>query len=72
LHEENIIPTMAEVEPFIREAVAVGMKAQEQGIAKIKLSKQELREKAESMIKEARRAVDILQREQIIPEAPEK
>jgi malate dehydrogenase (oxaloacetate-decarboxylating) len=72
LHEENIIPTMAEVEPFIREAVAVGMKAQEQGIAKIKLSKQELRKKAESMIKEARRAVDILQREQIIPEAPEK
>ena len=72
LHEENIIPTMAEVEPFIREAVAVGLKAQEQGVATMKVSREELRKKAETMIKEARRAVEVLQRENIIPEAPEE
>ena len=71
LHEENIIPTMEEVEPFIREAVAVGMKAQEQGVATIKVSAEELRRNAETMIREARRTVEVLQREGIIPEAPD-
>ena len=72
LSEENIMPTMAEVKPFIREAVAVGLKAQEQGVATLKVSREELRQKAETMIKGARQMVDVLQREGIIPEAPEE
>ena len=41
---------MDEPEAFIREAVAVGMKAQEQGVARLKLSADELRAKAEAII----------------------
>ncbi|MBI2859597.1 MAG: NADP-dependent malic enzyme, partial [Chloroflexi bacterium] len=42
IKEDNIAPTMDEWEVFIREAVAVGKKAQEQGVARIKASRQEL------------------------------
>ena len=54
LNEEYLIPTMDDWEVYPREAVAVALKAIEQGIAKIKASKQELMEKAEKMIKRAR------------------
>ncbi|MCK4256279.1 NADP-dependent malic enzyme, partial [candidate division WOR-3 bacterium] len=39
LHEEYIIPSMGEWEVFPREAVAVGLKAIEQGVARIKLGR---------------------------------
>ena len=42
ISEDSIIPTMGEWEVFIREAVAVGMKAIEQGVAREKLSREEL------------------------------
>ena len=51
---EYIIPTMSETEAFISEAVVVGSKAMEQGVARLKLSRQELHEKAEFMIKRSR------------------
>ena len=51
LNEEYIIPTMGETEMFIQEAVAVGLKAIEQGVARIKRSREELRELAASSIK---------------------
>ena len=51
--EDNIIAKMDEPEAFVREAVAVGMKAQEQGVARLKLSADELREKAEAIISSA-------------------
>lgn len=54
LHEEYIIPSMAEWEVFPREAVAVGLKAIEQGVARIKLSGKELMKMAEVKIKKAR------------------
>ena len=54
LHEDYLIPTMDEWEVFPREAVAVGLKAIEQGVARLKLSKDELFETAEKTIKEAR------------------
>jgi len=38
---------------YIREAVAVGMKAIQQGVARMRKSPQELRESASSMIKNA-------------------
>lgn len=53
LSEEYIIPTMGEREMFIQEAVAVGSKAIEQGVARIKRSKEELRELASSAIKKS-------------------
>ncbi|MDP3063309.1 MAG: NAD-dependent malic enzyme, partial [Chloroflexota bacterium] len=66
LDDEHIMPTMEAVEPFVREAVAVGMKAQEQGIARMKVSEAALRKQATTMITEARKVVDVLMREDLI------
>ncbi len=54
LTTEYIVPTMDEWEVFPREAVAVGLKAIEQGIARHKASRQELFETAEEIIKRSR------------------
>ncbi len=54
LTEEYIIPSMSEYEVFPREAVAVALKAQEQGVARLKLSRQELYDRADFMIKRSR------------------
>ncbi len=54
ISEDYIIPTMGEWEVFPREAVAVAMKAQQQGVARLKMSRQELFDKAEYMIKRSR------------------
>ncbi len=71
INEDYIAPTMAESEPFIREAVAVAMKAQEQGVARIKASREELTKQAEKMIKESRETVSLLMKAGMIPPAPE-
>ena len=70
IDEDNIASTMAEWEVFVREAVAVGMKAQEQGVARIKLSRKELTKQAEKMIKNARETTALLMREGYIPPVP--
>ena len=54
LTTEYIVPTMDEWDVFPREAVAVGLKAIEQGIARHKASRQELFETAERIIKRSR------------------
>ena len=54
INEEYISPTMDEWEVFPREAVAVGLKAQELGIAGIKLTRTQLEEQATSIIKRSR------------------
>jgi len=54
LREDYIVPTMDDWEVFPREATAVGMKAIEQGIALKKMSRNELYETAESIIRRAR------------------
>ncbi|MBW2277553.1 MAG: NADP-dependent malic enzyme [Deltaproteobacteria bacterium] len=54
LREDYLIPTMDEWEVYPREAVAVGQKAIEQGVAQLKLTPEAALEKAESMIKRAR------------------
>jgi len=51
LSEEYIIPNMGEVEMYIREAVAVGMKAMEQGVARINKTEEELKRSVSSTIK---------------------
>ena len=71
INEDYIIPTMEEMEVFIREAVVVGMKAIEQGVAREKLSREELTERAEKMIKGAREATTLLMKAGLIPPVPE-
>ncbi len=70
LSEEYIVPTMAEWEVFVREAVAVGMKAQEQGVARVKISREDLAKQADKMIREARQTVDTLMKTGLIPPPP--
>jgi malate dehydrogenase (oxaloacetate-decarboxylating) len=70
ISEDNIAPTMAEWEVYIREAVAVAMKAQEQGVARIRASREELTKRAEAMIKSARETTALLMKEGYIPPVP--
>ncbi len=66
LTEEYIVPTMDSWEVFPREAVAVGMKAIEQGIARVKTSRDELYEHAMAIIKKARDTTGLLMKEGFI------
>ncbi len=66
LREDYIIPTMDEWEVFPREAVAVGMKAIEQGVARRQISREELYREAEEKIKRAREEVQFLMKEGFI------
>jgi malate dehydrogenase (oxaloacetate-decarboxylating) len=70
ISEDSIAPTMMEWEVFIREAVAVGMKAQEQGVARLKVTREELTRHAEKIIKEARDMTHMLMKEGFIPPPP--
>jgi malate dehydrogenase (oxaloacetate-decarboxylating) len=71
LSDEHIVPTIGEWKVFAREAVAVGMKAQEQGVSRIKLSADELYIQAEAMIKNSREIVSTLRKEGLIALPPE-
>ena len=68
IHEEYIIPKMSEIEPFPREAVAVAMKAQQQGVARLKLSRQELFERADTIIRRSRAVTDKMMKDGFIPD----
>jgi len=69
INDDNIIATMDEPEAFVREAVAVAMKAQEQGVAKLKLSAEELRKKAETKISHSQAQARALVKGGFIPSA---
>jgi len=66
IHEEYIIPNMDEWEVFPREAVAVGTKGIEQGVARIQASADERFKLAENIIRKAREEVQTLMREKFI------
>jgi len=66
MSEEYLIPTMDEWEVFPREAAAVGIKAIEQGVAREKLSGDELYKKATRIIKRAREETALLMKEGLI------
>ncbi len=70
IHEEYLIPTMDEWDIFPREAVAVGQKAIEQGVARIELKPDQAFDMAAKIIKSAREEVHLLMKEGFIPEAP--
>ena len=71
LNEEYIVPTMMETDVFINEAVAVGLKAIEQGIARRILTADELRAEAEAKILHAQAETKSLMQAGIIAPAPE-
>ncbi len=71
IDEENIAPNMDEWEVFPREAVATAMKAQEQGIARLSKTREQLYEEASVIIRQAREATQCLMREGFIAPAPE-
>lgn len=72
LREDYILPTMDEWEVFPRQAVATALKAIEQGVARIKLSKEELFQKASETIRRARMETQVLMDKGIIPAYTEK
>jgi Malic enzyme len=67
LREDYLIPTMNEREVFPRVATAVGMKAIEQGLARIKMTREELYEKSSKIIKRAMDETKTLMDKGIIP-----
>jgi malate dehydrogenase (oxaloacetate-decarboxylating) len=66
INEDYIVPNMDEWEVFPREAVAVGSKGIEQGVARIKNSAKERFNQAEAIIKKAREEVQVLMKEGFI------
>lgn len=72
LGPDHILPTMDDWEVFPREAAAVGVKAQEQGLARLTLSYDELFQHAMKMIKRSRDMTHVLMEQGFIEAAPEE
>ena len=70
IHEEDILPRMEEWEVYPREAVACALKSIDQGVARIKPSRQELYEKALAMIQNARESLKVLMKKGLIRKPP--
>ena len=70
LSETYIIPRMDEWKLYPREAVACALKSIQDGVARIKLSRQELWERALTIIKNARESAQLLMREGLIKQPP--
>jgi malate dehydrogenase (oxaloacetate-decarboxylating) len=71
LDADHILPKMTESTIYPLQAVAVGMKAQEQGLARIRMSQDDLLDHAVYMIGAAQAATDVLMSEGCIPPMPE-
>jgi malate dehydrogenase (oxaloacetate-decarboxylating) len=61
---------MNEWEVFPREAAAVGVKAQEQGVARLSVSYEELLSKARDTISQAQEMTRFLMEKELIPPVP--
>lgn len=72
LNEDRIMPSMGDREVFPREATAVGLHAMKQGLARLKLSRQELYDRAAAIIGHARMAIDLLMRQGVIKPFPHR
>ncbi|MGI6368752.1 MAG: NAD(P)-dependent malic enzyme [Anaerolineae bacterium] len=70
LDDQHIIPDMNEPDLYAHEAAAVGLKAIEQGVARLTLSRQELFEGAAARIAAARSLIETMMREELIPPVP--
>jgi malate dehydrogenase (oxaloacetate-decarboxylating) len=71
LDPECILPTMEDQDVFAREAVAVGMKAQEQGLARVARDAETLYQHAAGMIARARALTASMMAEGFIEKPPE-
>jgi malate dehydrogenase (oxaloacetate-decarboxylating) len=71
IDEEHILPNMDDWEVFPREAAAVAMKAQEQGLARIQISYEEELKNAMTIIKRSRDLTHMMMKDGFIAEAPE-
>jgi len=70
IDDDHILPTMGNWEVFPREAAAVGVKAQEQGVARLSLSHEELLSKAKATIREAQDMTHFMMEKELIPPVP--
>jgi malate dehydrogenase (oxaloacetate-decarboxylating) len=70
LDEDHLLPTMDDWEIFPKEAAAVGMKAQEQGVARLEKTYDELLEHATTIIKRSRDLTTMMMKEKFIDDAP--
>jgi len=70
IDDEHILPTMDDWEVFPREAVAVGMKAQDQGVARLSISREDLLSKAKAIIRQAQDMTRFLMEKELIPPVP--
>ena len=70
LSEDHIVPTMENTEVFIREAVAVAMKAMEQGIARLTRTRQDLHDTASALIRRSHEQTKFLMHEGFIRPPP--
>ena len=72
MNPECILPTMVEWEVFAKEAVAVGMKAQEQGLARLTIDADSLYQQASDMIHRSRRLTEMMMETGLIAEPTEE
>jgi malate dehydrogenase (oxaloacetate-decarboxylating) len=70
MSETDLLPRMDEWEVFPREAVACALKSIDQGVARVKPSKQELYERASAIIKNARDSTGVLMKAGLIKHPP--
>ena len=71
LSEYSIAPTMGDWEVYPREAMAVGLKAQEVGVAGLNLTRTQLLEQATTIIKRSREMTQNSMKMGYIPKAPD-
>jgi malate dehydrogenase (oxaloacetate-decarboxylating) len=70
MNEKDILPRMEEWEVFPREAVACALKSIDQGLARIKPSRQELYERASAIIQNALQSTNLLMEKGLIRQPP--
>jgi malate dehydrogenase (oxaloacetate-decarboxylating) len=70
LDDEHLLPSMDDWDVFAREAAAVGMKAQEQGLARLEKSYDELYQHAMAIIGRSRQLTQLMMEKGFIPEPP--
>jgi len=70
MSEDYILPTMADWDAFPREATALGMKAIELGLARKKMSRDELFERAQGAVQRTRTQLEMMMKAGIVKPVP--
>ena len=72
LSDDFIIPAMEDTQVFVDEAVAIGLKAMDEGVARIKRAKSELEELARGLIERSHNQTSMLMRQGFVPPQPKE